>query len=559
MKLAMLELFFGSIRALVVYTATIVGSSFALAQSSSTGPPEALVRALEMRKGWDHAVIEWRIDFNDGYPSSGAKSWYMTSKYANGDQLCITHGDESGCRQPANAGQYWACSEERMLIKENREWLYLEDTTTVTDVGDWEGDGGRRFGYSDVRTLGFFPYDAPMPLDSCLSFRGPTAYYEEAIDDNLYVVTRHFPSTPGGPELLMQWWIDPGKGWSPTRVTMTDSNGQVILESTCALEKFGDTWFPSHGILRQNGEDYCNVVVEHAVFNSPELAPDVGFKDLSLIPGIQVAGRDDVYGAFWDGERLVDRPTWADRLRDGTVDMTAYKAIVARNNTELGHGRYPKRDKDGFWIVLHPPTREPGLWEDYVRRFIQVAGLNEVQAPRAWDALRKHQKTALKWLNDHDDQIKKADADIARAKAALAAVAAGHEPTQASQSAVAKPPVGDANLPGGAAEPSAPAAEKNAGKPTKSSMGTAQNQGESSAKPSSASNPGALRKELADLEERRARLLDPIDDIFKTKLQPDLFALLTPEQKESLAKRQADVAVLKDAAKKESPASSRTP
>ncbi|GMU36770.1 MAG: hypothetical protein KJ057_15650 [Phycisphaerae bacterium] len=361
-------------------------------------PPEVLRQVLHNRAAVDLAAIEWSVDFWDDRGESVTKTWGMTSKFVDGDELAIIHGDENGCLRPEALGELGACSEERILIKDGMEWLFLEHTGSCSVQGGRPGDSGpaRRMTTVDVRTLGLYSHNAPWPIEGFWTRQGSVSRFDVVQKGDQCEVKAFLDSATGSDSVYVQWTIDVLRGPNPVR-TAVIHNGTAFREATCELEKFGDRWLPAVTTLKMQGRRLHTVRLESVVLDDPDLIPPLSLKDLSLPAGIQVSDGEDPYGKFWDGEKLLTPAEFGAAIRAGTIDQSEATEIYRYNKTPQGYGRFPfpGKSRQAAFLVLDEPVRKPGLWEEYVRLYVRLYQMDAAQRRRAWVHLRACQKPAM--------------------------------------------------------------------------------------------------------------------------------------------------------------------
>lgn len=379
-------------------------------------PPEVLRQVLHNRAAVDLAAIEWSVDFWDDRGDSVTKTWGMTSKFVGGDELAITHGDENGCLRPDDLGELGACSEERILIKEGKEWLYLEHTNYCDVQGGRPGDSGpsRRMTTVDVRTLGLYSHNAPWPIEGFWTRQGSVSRFEVDQKGDQCEVKAFLDSATGSDSVYVQWTIDVSRGPNPVR-TAVIHNGMAFREATCELEKFGDRWLPAVTTFKLQGRRVHTVRLESVVLDDPDLIPPLSLSDLSLPTGVLVFDGEDRHGKIWDGEKLLTPAEFAAAIRAGTVDQSEITELSQYNKSPQGYGRYPfpDRTRNAAFLVMDMPARKPGLWEEYVRLYVRLYQMDAAQRRRAWSHLRACQKPAMDVLAKQADSEQDAKGSLA--------------------------------------------------------------------------------------------------------------------------------------------------
>jgi len=430
------------------------------AQYSQTGIPAELLRAAQSRAS-ETAQVDWAIDLGDSVR-------FYTSKIAGDQRLYFNRGDlrRGGLQNRAEEGNPYSYSELRYLVKDGEMWDSIEDAQKVT-VQPYD----RRMDPTvDGRTAGFLPIPEVMPaLEHCfedyLQRLNVTSYL---VDDqgDICEVTAHLPD--GIREF--KWWLDKQKGWSPVRCAVI-SEGRVINEAVSTLRNYDGIWFPErveyHSAERGNSVKH----ILSATFDKPEHPHGYSPNDLGVLPGTAVAdlrGRDPTM-SWWDGEQVFpDGDPYFERVDRGEIDLEPYRREAERIARD-GPGRKPKVITDPAAGLVHL-SHTPGLWEEYVRRFMLKHRLDIPQTRKGWEVLSEAQKAAYQFLDRHARDFERIDRQIEELRTAERADGAGRSEAQA-------------------------------------------------------------KRETLDAE--RLRMLEPIDLIFEKQLRARLESLLTPAQRKA--------------------------
>lgn len=369
-----------------------------VAQDSVLKPPE-LLEAERMRARIQTASIEWCSVVETA--ESAHCEWYYTSRIAGADDLQINHGLADGRMHPqAEMGQPFSYTQNRLLLKDGEQWGYDEDTPGAQVAVDRT----RFMHYRNLRDLGFEPTAAFSTVDTWYRTT-PEKYEVERLSDRV-LVTAHWSNG-----FDVQWTLDPNQGMQPVE-TSTLSNGSEVGGCTTTYQKVDDVWFPKTASFYHRGSLQATFTVLDAEFNRPDHPQELTPKDLGLIPGIQVSHQERENMA-WTGEELIPLIDWLHLVQEGKADNSSWEALLEKGLSATGLGRYPRKLDDDFLGLTIAVARNPGLWEDYTRRFIQRFQLKPNQAEHAWKTLKECQKLAYGYLDEHEKDMKEARSDLA--------------------------------------------------------------------------------------------------------------------------------------------------
>lgn len=367
--------------------------------------PEALRRMEESRQAMTAARIEWTRTDQEKWRCGQQREWYHTSRYSGEDHLDINHGDHEGVLFPDQLGEDLSCSELRLLKQNNEQWLHSEDTCSASVA---------RLPKSfqpvyDIRSLGMVPAQR-ADLTPNRYWPEEPQLFEESIDGAIHHVTARFDHG-----IAFLWDIDASKGYAPQRCVMT-VGGKPVSEVRCELEQFGDTWFPAQSTFFANGNEVSRIVVSDASFFGEDDARALTPNDLGIFPGTTVSREGDQSSDMWDGEKWLSPKDYFAAVKAGNVDSSQYADFLKRTQTG-GQGRQPKQyDMRTFGLV--DVERTPGLWEEYVRRFIRKNHLDTAATRKAWRVHRVCQRDALKYLKDQRDALAELDREFVKTKSA---------------------------------------------------------------------------------------------------------------------------------------------
>ena len=376
-------------------------ATFAMAQATK---PEALQRMEQSRQAIVAARFEWsRIDQTKA--SSGKdRELFHTTRFSGADQLEIHHGDSDGVMSPDKIGEDLSCSELRFLRKGNEEWWFRDDTFKVSIATS----PARFQGMFDVRTLGMVPATSGRMTTAKYLPDEPESY-EETVEGAIHRVKAKFPQG-----VVVSWDIDAGKNYSPIKCVMTQ-HGKTIRSVDCDYEQFEGVWFPVQTTFYQGGVETSRILINDASFSTDDDARELTPHDLGILPGTTVARDNDPTYRMWDGDKAIPPMEYFNAVKAGKIDNTHFAAFIERTKTE-GQGRHPKQYDDATYGLVGV-ERTPGLWEEYVRRFIRKHKLDRPNTRKAWRHHKVCQTEALKYLKEHRGELDELDRELEKARA----------------------------------------------------------------------------------------------------------------------------------------------
>jgi len=422
--------------------------------------PEALRRMEDARRRPTCGRIEW---MRSGESLNGREE-YATSRFVGCDHLRIIHGDKDGVMRPAQLGEYFSCSKDYVLLKNREQWTHTEDTPTVVA---YVNPASFRPMF-DIRTLGLTPTGhAWLTLDRLSP--NPAESYSERVDGPIHEVTAR---SANGSE--QTWYIDESKDYAPVRCTYT-SGGVLVSECRAEYEQFGDVWFPRQATFFIRGKKVKQVTVLSAAFDDPADFRELTLNDLDIYPGCNL-GREGLNEVrMWDGHTAISPEDYFKGVEEGRIDNSRYKAFLDDVKKGKGQGRTPKT-YDLETLGLAGAAYEPGLWEEFVRRFIFRHRLNLDQTRQAWRIHKECQGQAYEYMQKHRKEFDDLEKDTGDARQIEA-----KDPKATNQASTSQP-----------------------------------------------------AHAVKAIEKQRERLLGPVQMIFDRKLKPRLERLLTPEQQAAL-------------------------
>lgn len=438
-----------------------------VAASVAQERPELLQHAADARGGFKTAKIEYSMS----YSGDGWKLQRFSSQYAGGGHSYVMKGFEDGCVYSNSAdamGTNFAFSEWRGLEEDNgRSWIYYEG-----DIIAKYSETRTLLPHYDIRAIGL----AVDPLvdtnvESFVNDKYVTAWRSVELQDRTFVTA----SLTNGSELT--WELNPAFDYQPDRITLTRADGGASRETRIEYDVFDERWWPARiEYYDSSGNLWMEFTIESAEFDRPDHPKVLTPKVLGLPVGANVGSPQGML--IWDGEGIITIQEAYEKKQRGELDTS--EALAIQNRMAAGDypGRFPKT-MDGPDFGLAGIARKPRLWEEYVRRFIEVFALKKEQTTQAWET-HKH------WLERADAHLKSVETPMKAIDEQLKKL---RQDVQA---------------------------------------GGLKSTGEE------------RKKEWQTLEERKAKLLDAIDKIFVEELRPSLFKLPTKEQKAVVLKREEE-------------------
>lgn len=432
--------------------------------------PEELMLAERAR----FAFKTGHVDFSLSVGGMGSTPFSFAFEYGENTILYKCKGRaDTGCafvNEEDAIGAPYSYSERRALRDSSgRYWRYIEDDDTAKAVAPGIEPP---LPFWDIQTLGlvtspkinasrndYFDYSKIERFETITSL-GATIIRGMTPEGNRY-----------------EWTLEPAFDYQPVSVSLF-KGGQLLKRVDTEYDVYDGLWFPKH-VSYYNGDGTLamEVEVEHAEFDRPthpkELTPPMLGMPMSTQVGTSWGGV-----LFWDGEGLISVQEAHERQQSGDLSYER----VAELQRQAEAGRYPgcfPKTMQGADFGLLGATRKPRLWEEYVRRFIQVFALNEDQSAKAWESHKHWLEKAEAHLNAVDPRVEEIDGILEKLK-------------EDSRSA------------------GTPKAAQNA------------------------------EKELERQQERKNKLLVPIEKMFVEGLRPALFRLPTNDQKAVVLKREED-------------------
>lgn len=355
--------------------------------------PRALRNLERYRAAMNTGHIEWSFHKRAVSPGGYEFHRFCTSKFAGQDVLFINRGDSEGVVGRGSDGTVIPGGLRPLLglRKDGRLWRHREHASSadIVDVG------GSVTGSPDLRSLGVSINRGYASIHDTLwgdlSASGGDGQYTETKEGDLHVVT--YKADYG----TKRWWIDPKRGWSPVRVALFDSKGELQAESRSTLQKFGQAWFPKSVAFfatdyKEGKQPFETVEIFSATFNSPDHPIALGPADIGIEPGMPITQLDADFHpggtVTWDGEKLISMDEYRRRRRAGELPRSP---TVARESARRRARLAALREGNAKGEPQTRIERAADLmdeWESYTRRFIAKYRLKDEQSQKAWSILK---------------------------------------------------------------------------------------------------------------------------------------------------------------------------
>lgn len=366
----------------------------------------------QARRGVLSGRIEWCV-----LPKGEERqTLFFVSRFAsNGDLIFEHRGDVEGWTEfDPQTGKGLSRYPQLYMVNSDGVWHYQETAPScgLAKQGDarWSWERAIR----DVRAMGVSPFSSSMDYTRGLasiwgSADDPVIEWRTATQDDLHVVVARRRSGAS-----VTWYINPARGWNAERVEY--DNGIERWTSVSTLAQFGETWFPQETRYYRNDELQEVILVRAASFNDADDPPRFSAAELGVEPGsvvvFQGLERQGQGGDLptWNGESIV-------RLREWLEDVDSGKRqpgprLRAMQERGLFESPYDTPEQIALRrltyrrAVVHSQTmRHVGLWERYVRQFIERYRLDKEQADRAWTIFLDCRRRADEYIQRHRDRF----------------------------------------------------------------------------------------------------------------------------------------------------------
>jgi len=233
--------------------------------------------------------------------------------------------------------------------------------------------------------------------------------FEETVNGTIHQVTAKFDNG-----VAISWTIDAAKDYSPLKCVLSQ-NDKILRSVECDYEQFEGTWFSIQAIFFENGIEISRIQVNDASFSTDDDARPLSPNDLGIFPGTTISREKEPYSKMWDGEKCVSLKDYFDAVKAGKVNNKEYENYLRRTE-KGGQGSRPKKFDDSTYGLVDV-ERTPGLWVEYVRRFIRKNRLDTATSRKAWRVHKACQTDALKYLKTQRGAIDELDRELEKARA----------------------------------------------------------------------------------------------------------------------------------------------
>lgn len=391
--------------------------------------PKQLLWAANARHAFDTAVINWRELYHQ-WKETVPYHKYWTSRYAGEQRLDVYRGDEQGCTMPNSVGYKGACAKRFSLTnmaERGEVYIHIEASRIgghFENVYEYEQD----FGYgrvTDLRDLRMIGLTSHTPFNelkrhwleaiTTAGNVGMFSHWESGYEGDLFVVkyVRHEATYKGSQKHAWTWTLDPEKNWNCVEFGQTVDGipSTSVPHWRTDYELYDGVWFLSRVEMNLWGGLSWEMEVLSASFNQPE-HPEVFIpEDIGWFPGIRVQrvteNTDPNDGGFmhrWANGQYLTSKEFRD-IQD-SLDLTELEWLTSQNHPG-GYTALPRWFYDATWLAENDVEMEPGLWEEYINRFICKYVLDGKQRKKAWELLRECQDRAYGHWDEHKEDFEK--------------------------------------------------------------------------------------------------------------------------------------------------------
>jgi hypothetical protein len=419
---ALPQIVLGCIASPVIWTATG-------ALQHAPQAPAALLAFEQARRGIASGRVEWCATTYD-HPDDPLS---FVSRYArNGDIIFEHRGDADGwtilnIQTREGLSKY----PQLFLINEAGTWHFQE-----TDLAcKWwpkakeDSDYNRMHlrGVREIRAVGVSPFSGSLDHLKGVSALwppndDPIISWSQDQYDQYYIVRGLHQSGA-----LRTWYIAADRGWNAERITV-EFDGKVLAEVQCTLARFGETWFPTDARYYRDGALWETVSVKEARFNDEADVDRFTLRDLGVEPGSTIAEqwagpRVGLELLTWTGEGVAKLGEWLEGVKTGKWSWGPTHQKVQRTGVFESHYDTPGqlKQRHAFWRALRIKTAlkgHEGLWEQYVRDFINRYQLDREQCQKASLILLECQRRADELIQRRLNQLTEIVSEMLDAAAA---------------------------------------------------------------------------------------------------------------------------------------------
>lgn len=363
--------------------------------------PAALLAMETARREIETCDLKWTFTPLSGSLQGHAHRRQLRS--ARDDIVYAKLRNDDGVVGYDDDGSPSRASERRLLRTDGAVARYDEGRPTCNRFAGGT-DEAQVLGFQapeDIRSLGLNPnFQRVSDLPSAIWEYPAPGYartYREEVIGGVHKVTAELEV---GEHIT--WYVNPAKGWNAERIEY-GAGGEVNRVATIELKQFDGVWFPARYEVSIGGADQpmYRIEIEKAEFNRPEHPREFTLADIGVEPGMQVIEKcadGSMRQLVWNGKAAVMMDEFRRQRAEGLVD---YGPTLQKLRTEGFLAHPEQRLRLNKAVSTSAAKARVGLWEAYVRDFIQRYSLDDGQTQQCLEILAQCQAQAHAHLDRH--------------------------------------------------------------------------------------------------------------------------------------------------------------
>ncbi len=385
-------------------------------------PMPSELRQLVENRSTSSLAVEFTL--RDRFLFQGERTF--RAEYRHGDILNVSLGDERGIvMSPDDVGIPFACSPEYTLLAPScgEYWTYRRDdpharVSLLSDlprpelsVVDPRGFGcTARLGTSKhLDKLGYVAFDEDTRY---------THYERDELPSGLIQITGHLPDH----RIEHRWLLDPARGFNAVRCELWESGRRDQYSETRLSQVDGGDWYPEQVNYYSGGELSESLVILKARIDDPKDSAPLTPAALGLVDGVKILRlpKPDVVAipqddgtlrvpvlaiARWGLGHELAESEFQEAIRRGDLSGDGFLKLLEGLQSADGAGRFPPTLAKLTRKGLAGLSRDPALWEEYVRCYVREHRFGVARTRKAWDVLEIAQDLAIPQFDDHRDEI----------------------------------------------------------------------------------------------------------------------------------------------------------